>query len=267
MMHSIARRSSSRVHYGVRTLFQGRPRIMVAGAAKLPVTRQQDVTLSGMGGEAIKAALADSDIDPLQVDSLFIGNMMSGMLSSQQHLGPLLANAAGLDNAEAATAEACCGAGGAALRWGYMALMSGEADVVVVAGVEMMTHCDRDVVTKGLATASHWPTEGDCGETFVSLNGHLMTEYMRRYNRPHADFAPFAIEAHTNAGLSEHAVFKNKALDFDTYEGSQTITGPVQVRCQKSLRAECVRVDVSCLHMYSHLISATSRTLDPDNRV
>jgi acetyl-CoA C-acetyltransferase len=58
-----------------------------------------------MGGDAIKAALLDADVDPSSVNALFVGNMMSGQLSFQQHLGPLLANAAGLDNAEAATAE------------------------------------------------------------------------------------------------------------------------------------------------------------------
>eukprot|EP00045_Choanoeca_perplexa_P009217 m.88026 g.88026 ORF g.88026 m.88026 type:complete len:412 (-) comp14803_c0_seq2:510-1745(-) len=244
-------RQASRAASSVRSsqsLHHTRSRVLVAGAAKLPVTRQQDTTLSKLGGDAITAALDDAGVDPLAVKGLFVGNMMSGMLSSQQHLGPLLANAAGLDNAEAATAEACCGAGGAALRWGYMALMSGEVDVAVVAGVEMMTHCHRDVVTKGLATASHWPTEGNCGETFVSLNGHLMTEYMRRYNRPHADFAPFAITAHDNAATASHAVFNKKQLDLDTFEQAQTITGPVQLfdaspTCDGAAAVVLVRAD------------------------
>jgi acetyl-CoA C-acetyltransferase len=80
-----------------------------------------------------------------------------------------------------------------------------------------------------LATASHWPTEGAHGETFVSLNGYLMAEYMRRYNRPHLDFAPFAITAHDNAATAPHAVFNKKRLDRDLFEAAQTITGPVQV--------------------------------------
>jgi acetyl-CoA acetyltransferase len=44
---------------------------------------------------------------------------------------------------EAATTEACCGAGGAALRWGYMAVASGIYETVVVAGVEAMIHADK----------------------------------------------------------------------------------------------------------------------------
>jgi len=48
----------------------------------------------------------------------------------------------------AAGVQACCGAGGAALRWGYMAVASGQADVVVVAGVEHMTHAPGKEVTE-----------------------------------------------------------------------------------------------------------------------
>ena len=80
-----------------------------------------------------------------------------------------------------------------------------------------------------LATASHWPTEGEQGETFVSLNGQLMAEYMRRYNVPHAKFFPFAHVAHTNASTAPHAVFNHKPLTFEAYENAPVVTDPIQV--------------------------------------
>ena len=80
-------------------------RVYVAGAGLVPVTRKQNTTLDGAGGAAVRSALAQSGVDPLAVGALYVGNMMAGMLSKQQHLGPLVANAAGLDNAEATTAE------------------------------------------------------------------------------------------------------------------------------------------------------------------
>lgn len=79
-------------------------RVFIAGEGLVPVTRKRNVTLDGMGGAAIQAALQQAQLEPSAVGALFVGNMMSGMLSSQQHLGPLLANAAGL-TVEAATAE------------------------------------------------------------------------------------------------------------------------------------------------------------------
>ena len=64
------------------------------------------------------------------VGALYVGNMLAGILSNQQHVGPLLSTAVGLEGSEASTVEACCGSGGAALRWGCMAVASGMHETV-----------------------------------------------------------------------------------------------------------------------------------------
>jgi hypothetical protein len=110
-----------------------------------------------------------------------------------------------------------------------MAIASGYHDTVVVVGAEAMTHTTNDITTKALATASHWPTEGGEGETFVSLNGALMQMYMEKYNVPHSAFAAFPLTAHTNAALNEEAVFHSKPLDYDAFEAAKSIWGPVQL--------------------------------------
>lgn len=200
----------------------------IAGVGLQPVTRKGNVNLASMGGAAIKAAISDAQIESSSVGALYVGNMLSGMLSSQQHLGALLSNAGGLGLVESATAEACCGSGGAALRWGYLAVTSGAHDTVIVAGVEHMTHVEVERATKGLATASDWTSEGGKGETFVSLNGAIMKEYMRRYNVKHSSFAPFAVTAHQNALTSAHSTLKIN-VTAESYEASRVITPPVQL--------------------------------------
>jgi acetyl-CoA C-acetyltransferase len=202
--------------------------VYVAGSGYVHVTRKKEVTLQSMGSEAIKLAMKDAGIDHTVPKAIYVGNMLSGMLSNQQHLGPLLANGAGLDLVESATAEACCGAGGAALRWGYLAIASGAYDTVVVAGVEHMTHVDTPLATKGLATASHWSSEGGVGETFVSLNGKIMAEYMKTYGVDHSIFASFAINAHDNALVSDHATLKTRVTE-EAFESARVITPPIQL--------------------------------------
>jgi len=147
---------------------------------------------------------------------------------SHQHVGPLLATAAGLERVEASTVEACCGSGGAALRWGYMAVASGLHETVVVAGVEQMTHQENQTVTKGLATASDWEKEGAHGATFVSLNGTLMSMYKNKYGIDHEAFGAFPNNAHNNASSSEHAVLKKRLAQSD-YRNSPVITEPVRL--------------------------------------
>ena len=82
-----------------------------------------------------------------------------------------------------------------------------------------------------MATASHWETEGANGESFVTLNGTLMSEYMKTYNKPHSAFAPFALVAHDNAQSNPNAVFKGKPLNAAKYESAAIITEncPVQL--------------------------------------
>lgn len=48
------------------------------------------------GAAAINGAIADAGVTHEQTTGLFVGNMLSGMLSKQQHLGPLLSYEAGL---------------------------------------------------------------------------------------------------------------------------------------------------------------------------
>lgn len=200
--------------------------IYILGVGQTPVSKESDLSIRQLAAAAVRAALADAGIE--RVDALYLGNMLSGILSQQQHLGALVADAAGLRGVEAATAEAACSSGAAAMRWGVMAIASGLHDVVVVAGVEKMTHTDRYATTRALATASDWDSEGAKGYNFVSLNAALMQEYIQRYRVNRSLFAPFAINAHKNALANPHAIF-HKEIDALIYEQSKMVHDPVRL--------------------------------------
>jgi acetyl-CoA C-acetyltransferase len=200
--------------------------VYVLGVGQIPVTKDKDEPLREMAARAVKAALTDAGVET--VGALYVGNMLSGMLSHQQHLGALVADASGLRGIEAATAEAACGSGGAAMRWGYMAVAGGLHDVVVVCGVEKMTHTDRYETTRALATASDWPHEGAHGHSFVSLNAIIMQEYLRRYRANRSLFATFAINAHHNAVTNPNALFQ-KPITVEKYEESPLVQAPIRL--------------------------------------
>lgn len=200
--------------------------VTILGVGQTPVTKETDLSIRRLAANAVKAALADAAV--ARVGALYVGNMLSGMLSQQQHLGALVADAAGLRGIEAATAEAACSSGAAAMRWGVMAIASGLHDVVVVAGVEKMTHTDRYQTTRALATASDWDTEGSKGHNFVTLNALIMQEYINRYRVNRSLFAAFAINAHKNALTNPNALF-HKDLDVLTYEQSKIVHEPIRL--------------------------------------
>ena len=203
-----------------------KPGVYITGAGQIKVEKASALSLREMGAGAIRLAMADAGIE--KADAVYLGNMLSGMISHQQQLAPIVAAEAGLHGIEAATLEAACGSGGAALRNGFMAIMSGVCDTVVVCGLEKMSHPDKEVITQSIATASDWETEGGQGESFVTLNASLMRRYMAAYRLPSDVFAGFGINAHRNAARNPHAVF-HKEITLEDYMTSKIIADPVRI--------------------------------------
>src|SRR5512146_2150045 len=103
--------------------------VAIIGIGQTPVEEQWEKSLREIAGEAVFAALADAGRE--SVDGLFVGNMLSGILSRQENLGAMVADWVGLRSAEAVKVEAACGSGAAALRVAMMAVGSGEMECAI----------------------------------------------------------------------------------------------------------------------------------------
>jgi acetyl-CoA C-acetyltransferase len=179
--------------------------VSIIGIGQTKVGEHWDVSLRHLALEAMLAALKDAGAE--QVDMLLVGNMLSGELTSQEHLGALLADFAGLRGVEAYKIEAACGSGAAAARMGYITVAGGMADVVLVVGVEKMTDRKGAETTAALAMAADADYEGLHGLSFVSINALLMQRYMYEFNVSHDAFAPFTVNSHRNATNNPYAMF------------------------------------------------------------
>lgn len=162
------------------------------------------------------------------VDALYVGNMMSGIISKQENLGALVADWAGLHDVEAVKIEAACGSGAAALRTGMIAVSSGLMDCVVVAGVEKMTEGILAETTAALATAADADYEAAQGLSFVAINALVMRRYMYEYGWKHADFAPFSINAHANAVNNPYARLRETITEKD-YTKARMVADPINL--------------------------------------
>ncbi|MGP8216713.1 MAG: thiolase C-terminal domain-containing protein [Bacteroidia bacterium] len=203
-----------------------KPGIYITGIGQLKVEKGSSLSIREMGAKAVRLAMQDAGIE--KADALYLGNMLSGIMSNQQQLGPIVANEAGLRGTESVTIEAACGSGGAALRAGVMAIMSGLCDTVVVCGLEKMSHDDKDFITRSIATASDWEKEGGKGETFVTLNARLMKMYIDQYKISPDSFGMFGVNAHKNANTNPNALF-HKEITMDQYLESKFLSGPVRL--------------------------------------
>ncbi|MEA3351561.1 MAG: thiolase domain-containing protein [Chloroflexota bacterium] len=223
-------------------------KVAILGIGQTPVAEHWDKSLSDLAGEAVIAALEDAGIQ--SADALFVGNMLSGALIKQTHLGALIADWVGMRGIEAVKVEAACGSGGAAFRLGLMAVASGEIDSAVVVGVEKMTDSLPAETTAALATAADADWEVIHGLSFVGINALLMRRYMHAYGWQHEDFAPLSINAHANAMHNPNARL-HIPLTKEKYIRSPKISTPINLMDSSAIgdgAAAAVIVPVASLH-------------------
>ena len=126
--------------------------VAVLGIGQTPVDEHWESSLRDLGYQALSAALDDAQVQAPQM--LFVGNMLSGALSSQENLGALIADYAGFRGVEAVKVEAACASGAAAVRMAWMAVAGGLCDLAVALGVEKMTDGRSEQATAALMNRS-----------------------------------------------------------------------------------------------------------------
>ena len=200
--------------------------VSIIGIGQTPVGELWEQSARQLAYDAISRAMADANVE--RADALFVGNMLSGNLLDQEHLGTLVADVCGLRGVEAAKVEAACASGAAALRVGTMAVASGFHDIVVVAGLEKMTDTVGKDTTAGLATAADAEYEALHGVSFVGLNALIMQRYMYEFDVPLDAFAGFSINAHRNGANNSNAMFQ-EAISLEDYLRAPVIATPINI--------------------------------------
>ena len=200
--------------------------VAILGIGQTKIDEHWDLSLREIGGNAAFAAMQDANMD--KVDALFVGNMLSPLVSGQNQLGTFFSDWIGLWGQESVKVEAACASGAAGLRAGLMAVASGDIDSALVIGVEKMTDKAGHDVTAALATAADADYEVDQGVSFVGINALIMRRYMHEYGWKHADFAPFSINAHANAMHNPFARLHQK-ITIDQFEKSAMVATPVNL--------------------------------------
>jgi len=201
-------------------------KVAILGIGQTKIGEHWEKSLREIGGDAAFAAMRDAGIE--KVDSLFVGNMLSPIVSGQNQLGTFFADWIGLWKQEAVKIEAACGSGAAAFRAALMAVASGDIESALVVGVEKMTDKAGRDVTAALATAADADYEVDQGISFVGINALVMRRYMHEFGWKHEDFAQFSINSHANAMHNPYARLHEK-VTVEKFEKSSMISTPINL--------------------------------------
>jgi acetyl-CoA C-acetyltransferase len=200
--------------------------IYIKGAATTKFGELWNSSLRDLGNEALEESIIDSKIPKNKIEALFIGNMLSGILGGQEHLGPLFTRTIGL-NIPAFHIEGACASGGLALNTAINSILSGRYETVAVLGVEKMTDYKTEIVAKGLMGAAS-EEERDSGVTFPGLYAILERAYMDKFGLTEKDLAEIPVKSHFYANLNPNAQFHSLISVADVMK-SPYVSDPIKL--------------------------------------
>ncbi|MGA3404853.1 MAG: thiolase domain-containing protein [Candidatus Bathyarchaeia archaeon] len=201
-------------------------KVAVIGVGMTPVKSSSGKSLTELFVQAAKQAIEDAGVS--KVDAMYVGNMMSGFLQNQEHLGSLMASALGREGVPTYKVEAACASGGVAMNAGVKASLSGLDRIVLVGAVERMSGHTTPQVTAGLMMAEDRLKVATSGVTFVGLNAMIAREYMHKYNVRHDEMAQFPVLCHGNALDNPKAQFRKKITVDDVLQ-SALVADPLRL--------------------------------------
>ncbi|MEZ4519780.1 MAG: beta-ketoacyl synthase N-terminal-like domain-containing protein [Chloroflexota bacterium] len=158
-------------------------------------------------------AAVDNDLDPKDIQALFIGNYSSELFEGQGHAAPIMADWTGLTPRAATRVEDACASSGVALRQGIMAIASGLYDIVLVGGIEKMSNLPITEVTDTLATAADVLYEIPAGFTFPGFYAAMASAYMDRYSASSDALLRVGMKNHENGALNSKAQYQSTIGD------------------------------------------------------
>ncbi|MFB6109296.1 MAG: thiolase domain-containing protein [Halodesulfurarchaeum sp.] len=202
-------------------------RVRVAGGGLTHFGVHPERTSRALFGEAGQAAIEDAGVNREDVESVFYGNFMGELAEHQGHMGPLAAEALGID-APATRYESACASSGVAVRQAVMNVRSGEADVVLVGGAERMNNLPTAETTDALAIAADDLYEVRAGMTFPGAYALMEDAYFDEHGGSREDLAHVAVKNHQNALGNEYAQFQ-KEIDVETAMDAPPVAEPIHL--------------------------------------
>ncbi len=183
-------------------------KIGILGAYQTKFGELWEKSLEDLISEAIFETVKNSNIDMGQIQSIFVGNMLSGLISGQNHLTSLISEITGL-NIPIIRVEAACASGGMAIAQACQSIDHGQFENALVIGVEKMTDLLPETIALALMSAAS-EEERNCGLTFPGLYALMANKYLTDFGVKEEDLALVPVKNHFHASLNDKSHFHFK---------------------------------------------------------
>jgi acetyl-CoA C-acetyltransferase len=202
--------------------------VAVVGIGKTPFGAFPDRDLRSLAVEAGEKCLQNGHAGPSQIDAFFLGNFAGPSFVGQNHLGPYVSTALGIQGVPATRVEAACASSGSAFFHAYTGVASGVYDLVLVVGVEKMTSQTTPKVTEILASAGDCSGEIKAGSTFASLFAMIARRHMHDFGTRREHLAAVAVKNHANGALNPDAQMR-KVITLEQAMAGKPIADPLNL--------------------------------------
>jgi acetyl-CoA C-acetyltransferase len=188
---------------------------------------RSDASLRELIFEAVKACLEDSGLALKEVDSMVTGVAgdefaFNVQPSAQVH------DYIGFYPKPNFRVEGACATGSVALRTGWMNIVSGLADVVLVVGVEKMTEVSTSMATEIMGRAGDAIWEYPFGTTFPGYYAMIANAHMAEFGTTEEQMAMVAVKNHYYGNLNPFAHMQ-KEITLDKALTSFTVAYPLKL--------------------------------------
>ena len=183
--------------------------------------------LKGMWSEAIEKAIesVDNDFHPKSVDEAFIGSIAFGG-SQLGNTAALLTEHSGMGGVSVRRVENACASSGFALRDAWMAIKSGQADVVVAGGIEKMNDLSASRKRYWLGVSGDTEWERLAGLTFPGTYALTARRYFHEFESTHEDLVHVSVKNHMH-GFQNEVAHLRKVISFEKANSGFMVADPL----------------------------------------
>ncbi len=215
--------------------------VAIVGAGQTKYGNHQ-LGIKGMWAEAAINAFdsVDKDFQPNQIDEAYIGSVAFGG-GQLGNTAALLTEHTGMQGKPVRRVENACASSGFALRDAWMAIKSGQADVVIAGGIEKMNDLtpERKRFWLGVSGDTEW--ERLAGLTFPGTYALMARRYFHEFDSSHDDLVNISVKNHFH-GLHNEVAHIRKAVSFEKAKNGFIVADPLTLYdcCPTSDGASCV---------------------------
>ncbi len=203
----------------------------IVGVAHTPFGKLEEENLESLIARVVSGALRDAGIEASDVDEIILGHFNGGF-SAQDFTASLVLEADFKFRFKPATrVENACATGSAAVHYALKSIGARTARIVLVVGVEKMTHTPSKEIGGILLKASYLPEDGQTAGGFAGVFGRIAELYFQCYGDQSDALARIAAKNHKNGVSNPYAQLqKDLGYEFCRTESERNprVAGPLK---------------------------------------